>query len=435
MRINRYAKVSAIFIVLALVVGLVASCGGETTVTTTKTATVTQTGAGTTQTVTQTVGAGSTVTITAPGAASTVTVTATAPGAATTVTQTVTKTATGAAVQGQTFKLKAGHGHPKEPNSWVTTMSNYFLAEVKRRVEAETPHKIEFSEFWGGSVAKLGEELEATEAGTLDLTIIIPCFETVKLAPHNVGFYVPFSGGDNYKTSQAYWKLHQQFPELDQTLAKYNIKVLGAGQGGNYNLLTTFPWTNLSDLKGHKVAGVGPNLPWFQGSGVVPVQSNLNEGYTSLQTGVYEGWIMFVTGVVGNKFHELAKYYTFVNFGNAATTIPGINLKVWNSLPAEIQNIMLEVGARFGYEQAKEDDQRELKGLKVMQEAGVNTRYFPAEETAKWMAGLASYPNEKAQECKKADTLWAKAPDMFRQYMKNLEDLGYKWPYKYEILD
>ena len=44
--------------------------------------------------------------------------------------------------------------------------------------------------------------------------------------------------------------------------------------------------------------------------GAVPVQSSLPEAYTSMQTGVYDGWIMFPSGVVNFKLYEVSKYYT-----------------------------------------------------------------------------------------------------------------------------
>ena len=96
---------------------------------------------------------------------------------------------------------------------------------------------------------------------------------------------------------------------------KYNQIYLATGSVGNYNLVTTFPWQKVEELKNHKIAAAGPNLPWLAPVGAVPVQSNLNEAYTSFQTGVYEGWIMFPDATVSFKLYEVAKNYTFTDFG------------------------------------------------------------------------------------------------------------------------
>ncbi len=71
----------------------------------------------------------------------------------------------------------------------------------------------------------------------------------------------------------------------------------------------------MADLKGRKIAGAGLNLKWLEYAGAVPVQSRLPEAYTSMQTGVYNGWIMFPSGWVNFKLNEVAKYYTEVGFG------------------------------------------------------------------------------------------------------------------------
>ena len=100
-------------------------------------------------------------------------------------------------------------------------------------------------------------------------------------------------------------------------------------------------------MKGHKIAGAGANLPWISGVGAVPVQSNLNEAYTSLQTGVYEGWIMTVTGVQSYKMHEISKYLTYMGFGAASQLLVYMNLKNFNKLPKEVQKISGGNGRRL----------------------------------------------------------------------------------------
>ena len=45
----------------------------------------------------------------------------------------------------KTFRLVIGAGHPVDAAVWITPMRDFLQVEVKKRVEAETEHKIEGS--------------------------------------------------------------------------------------------------------------------------------------------------------------------------------------------------------------------------------------------------------------------------------------------------
>ena len=69
----------------------------------------------------------------------------------------------------ENFTLRIGAGHPNGPAVYVADVANYFVPEVKKRVEAETDHTIEFVEGYGGAIAGVAETLEAVQNGILDV--------------------------------------------------------------------------------------------------------------------------------------------------------------------------------------------------------------------------------------------------------------------------
>src|SRR5512138_1563319 len=95
----------------------------------------------------------------------------------------------------ETIKLKIGSGHAPVAK-WIYFLSTYFVPEVKKRVNENTNYTLEISEHYGGSVAKLGEVLEATEMGILDIGADLIVFEPTKLYLHNWPFFIPFSAAD-----------------------------------------------------------------------------------------------------------------------------------------------------------------------------------------------------------------------------------------------
>ncbi len=67
----------------------------------------------------------------------------------------------------------------------------------------------------------------------------------------------------------------------------------------------------------------------------------------ALQTGVYNGWIMFPSGYVNFKLYEPSKYYTEIGFGAITWHGLTINQARWSKLPKDVQDIILEVAKEY----------------------------------------------------------------------------------------
>ena len=66
-----------------------------------------------------------------------------------------------------TFTLRVGSGHPSKPTAYVTNMEKVLVPNIKKRVAAETSHKVRIIEAYAGKIAKVHETLEAVEKGLL----------------------------------------------------------------------------------------------------------------------------------------------------------------------------------------------------------------------------------------------------------------------------
>ena len=235
------------------------------------------------------------------------------------------------------FKLKIGAGHPPV-GLWVATIKDVYMPRVTERA-AKAGHKIEWTEAWGGAVCKLGECLEAVEAGLLDIADVHAPTEPAKLLANNFTFFAPFGTPDPRIAAKVVWDVYQSTPALKKVLEdRYKQVFIANGIVGNYGLVTNFKWAKVPELKGRKLAAIGPNIPWLQGTGAVGVQSTLNEAYTSMQTGVYEGWVMLADPILAFKLNEVSKQYVDMDFGCQATPLLTINrdtLQVDAAGPAE----------------------------------------------------------------------------------------------------
>lgn len=297
----------------------------------------------------------------------------------------------------EVIRLSIGSGHPPTA-AWVETTQKFFVPEVTRRA-AEAGFEIEWTEAYGGSVCKLGECLEATQLGLLDVGHVVTPFDPSKLMANNFSYFVPFGPSDPRLASKVFWEVYERVPKLKTRLSdEFNQVYIGVGAVGNYGLSTTFAWSNVDQLVGHKIAAAGPNLPWLEGTGLVPVQTNLNEAYTALQTGVYDGWIMFPDAVVSFKLSEVAKHFADMDFGASLSPLITMNRDAWNDLPEKVQQIFLEVGRDWNVHNGKVIAEKQEAALETMRGQGVTIVDVPDDQKAAWAKSLPNLPKIRTEE-------------------------------------
>jgi C4-dicarboxylate-binding protein DctP len=329
--------------------------------------------------------------------------------------------------QAADFKLKIGAGHPPA-GLWVATIKDVYMPRVTERA-AKAGHKIEWTEAWGGAVCKLGECLEAVEAGLLDIADVHAPTEPAKLLANNFTFFAPFGTPDPRIAAKAVWDVYQSNPALKKVLEdRYKQVFVANGIVGNYGLVTNFKWANVSELKGRKLAAIGPNIPWLQGTGAVGVQSTLNEAYTSMQTGVYEGWVMLADPILSFKLNEVSKQYVDMDFGSQATPLLTVNRDTLRSLPPELQKIILDTGKDYNEAMGQVTWERQVASVKRMKELGLETRQADEETKRAWAAQLPNIPKQRFEEINKA-----KLPgEVVYVYIKALKAAGHKFPRDWE---
>jgi C4-dicarboxylate-binding protein DctP len=331
----------------------------------------------------------------------------------------------------QSFTLRVGSGHPAAPSGYVTMTQQFFVPEVKKRVAAETKHKVEFVEAYGGTIAGVADTLEAVESGLLDIGAYCVCFEPAKLFIHNFPYYIPFGPQDSATAIKTTRAVYEKVPALKEIFPKqYKQELLGLSVWDNYHLGTVQPWEKVSDLKGVKVGGAGPNLPWLQYAGAVPVQSTLPEGYQSLKTGVYTGWLMFPSAYLGFKFYEPAPHFTLIGFGAMAVNVLTINSSSLSKLPADVQKIIREVGLQYEVQSGEHLDQRQKAGLEGLTKAGAKVRALPEATRVEWAKALAEFPRRMAKE---ADGKGQQGSLVLKTFVAEIKAAGVKLPFDYQL--
>jgi TRAP-type C4-dicarboxylate transport system substrate-binding protein len=330
----------------------------------------------------------------------------------------------------ETIRLRIASGHPAV-NTYVNLMQTYFVPEVTKRVAARTKHKVEFVEGYGGSMVKLFDTLEGVQSGIIDVGGFCFCFEPSNLPLHAFQVMLPFGTMSPVMSLKSARAVYDQVPYLSKVFEdKFKQKLVALIADNGYNIGTTFEWNGVSDLKGQKVAGAGLNLKWLEFIGATPVQTSLPEVYTSLQTGVYSGVILFPSAWVNFKLYEVAKNYAEIGFGAITWHGLTVNSARWAKLPKDVQDIVLEVAREYETRTGTVNEEDYPRQMEELRKRGATIRKVPEQVRLDWANSLSGWPAEKAKEL---DAQGLPATPVLELAIIEAEKLGYKWPVRYRI--
>jgi len=310
-------------------------------------------------------------------------------------------------------------------------MQTYFVPEVTKRVAAKTKHTVEFVEGYGGSMVKVADTLEGVQSGIIDIGGYCFCFEPSNLPLHAFQVMLPFGTMSPERSVKLARAVYDKVPYLSKVFEdKFNQRLIALIADNGYNLGTSFDWNTVADLKGRKLAGAGLNLKWLEYAGATPVQSSLPEAYTAMQTGVYNGWIMFPSGWVNFKLYEVGKFYTEIGFGAITWHGLTINKNRFAKLPKEVQDIILEVGREYEARTGSVNEANYPKQLEQLKTFGTTIKRVPDNVRTDWANTLKGWPQEKATEL---DAKGMPASQVLKLALEEAEKLGHKWPVRYQI--
>lgn len=326
----------------------------------------------------------------------------------------------------ETITLRIGAGFPLNGSIWLEPIKSHFMPEVDKALES-TNYRINWIENWG-TVAKPGEEMEAIQDKILDVGFSTAAFEPRHLMISSMVFNTPFSSSDPEVIAEVFLKLWDKYKEYPGEYEKTNAKLLGIGVSESYQLITKFPINTLDDLKGKKIAGASANHKWLLAGGATPVQSSLPEAYQSISSGVYDGFVVFPSPMVGYKLYEVAPYLTKVNFGSMNLGGLVANMDTWNKLPKEVQAAFEKAGKVYTHELAKKSKSDE--NFEVMKKHGVKISELSAEDISRWAKQLVYMPQSYAKELNKAGL---PGSDIMKSFIQMQKDAGHKFPFPIEI--
>ncbi len=141
------------------------------------------------------------------------------------------------------------------------------------------------------------------------------------------------------------------------------------------------PLASMEDFEGKRIRTHAASMSDFiRGMGGQPVELSVSELYISMQIGTVDALVTtLLLGITGRLF-EVSDYIAgpIIGFGYTNNVI---NKDVWDRIPEDLQQIMIEEGAKTELEALRLAPFQNLIALQISQQVGLEARPF-TEETA-----------------------------------------------------
>jgi TRAP-type transport system periplasmic protein len=266
------------------------------------------------------------------------------------------------------------------------------LGEWAKELEQKTNGRVKVTFYHGQSLLKVPEILDGVASGTADMAFMFAGAYPDRLPLSQIMGLPTMTFANSAQASQTWWALHNKYSQMQEEYTKAGVKALWFQMPGPNQLEGNVKIESLKDLNGVKIAvDVREELEAFKLLGAVPVIVAGGDKYISLQTNVVSASTQNFNGSKTWKTFEVTKYVTEnvdISYRNCPTII---NLKTYNSFPADIKKIFDELSdgaamtkrAALAYDQSNTQCRTEVEAYHV--KAGQPAIFkLPDSEKTKW---------------------------------------------------
>ncbi|MCB1476317.1 MAG: TRAP transporter substrate-binding protein DctP [Rhodobiaceae bacterium] len=252
---------------------------------------------------------------------------------------------------------------------------------LKEFIEKESGGRIEVKTFPNGT---LHGNADGFKALTTDITDIAPAYPLYTPNSFHLahGFFLPGAFESVYAILRATEEMYPKY--LKSEYEALGIEVLYNAASAPYTLVTTKEVKSLDDLKGMKVRGAGGAVnKMVEAMGATPVTIPAAEMYSSFQQGIIDGVLVPTESIPTFRLQELAKYYLPLDLGRAGNIPFGLNRKTYDSMPADLKDVMKRAGLYGTLLYADFTHKGITDAENAMKEKGVVTLKFSDADKAK----------------------------------------------------
>jgi TRAP-type C4-dicarboxylate transport system substrate-binding protein len=273
---------------------------------------------------------------------------------------------------------------PAPPGDPLTVKDENLAARFNERAGGAYEIKV----YPGETLVKIPEYLDGVRTGAIEMSDV--AWGIYSGADPRLGVSeVPFLFDNIRASAAAQEALVELYDPIYQE--KFNQKCLASLTTGEMDLCGTKPVKTLEDWKGLLVGAISPIISGMvEGLGGAPVPVMWTELYTNLEKGVIDAALQSNHGQIALKITDVAPYNTTF-FSICGQNAYNINLDVWNAMPKNIQDILVEevkVAAQEGNDMFIRWSAEDIETFKTL---GVTVYMLPKAEQDRWKEACSPY--------------------------------------------
>jgi TRAP-type C4-dicarboxylate transport system substrate-binding protein len=252
-----------------------------------------------------------------------------------------------------------------EGSSWMNVMKEYDAA-----IRKESGGRMGFK-IYGGGVA--GDEKDV--------------IRKIRLGQYNAAGFTGVGMGEitsKVRIFDSPFLFKKEYSEVDYIYNKYtqemfdafwqnDFVLLGWAEVGFVYVFTNTPINSANDLRSVKMwvwQGDPVAEATFKAVGITPIPLSLTDVFTSLQTGLINGFYIVPSASISLQWYTKAKYILDVPLVNSSGSIL-LSKKYWDNLPEDLRNILLNDGRKYMRKLTELSRQENDKSMKILQNKGL----------------------------------------------------------------
>lgn len=256
-----------------------------------------------------------------------------------------------------------------------------YLKKFAEEAEKLSNGQLKFEIYTNGSLYKGVAGLEATQNGDLEMCLCA-LSNYGELSQKIFLLSLPFV----FPTNQAVFDAYSgEFGKLAvEDAHNYNLELLSYFVFGGTDMSSNKQIKVPADVKGQKIRVFGlANSSFIENCGGAPTFMSGGEVTQALSTGLIDGALTGAESMVERKYYEFQNYLCAIGFERADQMVV-MNLKWWESLPADVQGYITKAMNTIQQEEWNTAVEQEEKARKTLEEKGMVVYYPTSEEMTLW---------------------------------------------------
>ncbi|MDY6825582.1 MAG: TRAP transporter substrate-binding protein [Bacillota bacterium] len=276
---------------------------------------------------------------------------------------------------------------PSGAGDELTVKDEEMAERFNERVEG-----FEIKVYPGGSLVNVPEFLDAVRTGAVEMMDAAPPI-FAGAEPRFNAVILPYL----FETGEALYAAAPELVELYNPIfeEQFNQKLLTLFFVGSFDLFNTKRTVKTpEDLNGLLIGAPDPGIAaTVEVLGGTPITVAWPDFYSSLDKGVIDGVLNSPNGTINNSLTDMCKYYTELLVPPGVNVIT-INLDVWNSMPEDAQQALLEEAQATGNTASEHYIQQHEKDVETLRELGLEITILSEEELQVFKDRCEPFTNE-----------------------------------------